>query len=676
MALVKFRSWVANSYVTILSDHESIQFWHHDLYGNAPTGRRARWHTFFSQFPLEIVYVPGSQNMLGDVMSRWAYPACEAAPDSTIHGSEEDAAYHAQEDLKERAWADAEALLRYLECEEDTRECAIMACALRAVHSADPPYLPHVAKYLVDQSVGPQTVAATEGAVRAGKATPEISILFEDWEPYYGECPVLKGRFSAIRAGRSNSSCQPLRPTFHIPPSHSVSQNILRSQGKILVPTVLTDRVIKACHTYAHAGIDKTLEMANRKFKFFQVANLYARVADVIRHCPVCEQAKPRVGKNPGGMHHWPIPDYPFSSLAMDFVELPPTKFHGERFDHIMVIVCRLTGYILAIPVLKAGFTAEDAASHFLHRCVFFMGLPKEIFSDNDKLFGSKFFETLMALSGIEQYKGVAYKPSTNGRAENAVKVLSMALKKYILQTKGSWVERLPIALFALNDLPGVIAPYSPHRLVFGRDPIGLGDYPAFVPSDGCVDAISFFQNVADERKEVKQKLTAIHNQIAQKFQNKFLGQNFVAGDRVWVANRKRAPGQILADKLGRIWQGPFEVIEPLPGNRFKVNTEWGVQVLPSERLKPYMPGKGQNPVPLGYYHAPDSPPVDDTYVVDAILGHKMVTINGQRHMRWKVKWRNHVNPTWEPASVFLEAVNSEWQQYCVKNKLKMQYLQ
>ena len=85
----------------------------------------------------------------------------------------------------------------------------------------------------------------------------------------------------------------------------------------------------------------------------------------------------------------------------MDFVEFTPTKFHDERFDHAIVIVCRLTGYILAIPVLKAGFDAEQAAALFLHRCVFFMGLPKEIFSDNDKLFGSKFFETLMVLSGI-----------------------------------------------------------------------------------------------------------------------------------------------------------------------------------------------------------------------------------------------------------------------------------
>ena len=281
-----------------------------------------------------------------------------------------------------------------------------------------------------------------------------------------------------------------------------------------------------------------------------------------------------------------------------------------------------------------------------------------------------------MVLSGIEQYKGVAYKPSTNGRAENAVKILCAALKKYILQTKGSWVERLPIALFTLNDLPGVIAPYSPHRLVFGRDPIGLGDYPAYVPSDGCVDAISFFQKIADERKRVKKELTAIHDKIAQQLQGKYLVQNFVAGDRVWVRNRKRAPGHVLADKLDRIWQGPFEVMEALPGNRYKVNTEWGAQILPNERLKPYFPGKGQNPVPLGYYHEPDSPPEDDTYVIDAIMGHKMVTINGHKHMRWKVKWRNHPNPTWEPASVFLQAVNSDGHQYCIQHKLKIQYLQ
>ena len=78
---------------------------------------------------------------------------------------------------------------------------------------------------------------------------------------------------------------------------------------------------------------------------------------------------------------------------------------------------------------------------------------------------------------------------------------------------------------------------------MFGRDPIGLGDYPAFVPSDGCVDAIAFFQKVADERKQVKQKLTTIHNDIARRFHGRFLEQHFVAGDRVWVANGKRAAG-------------------------------------------------------------------------------------------------------------------------------------
>ena len=51
-------------------------------------------------------------------------------------------------------------------------------------------------------------------------------------------------------------------------------------------------------------------------------------------------------------------------------------------------------------------------------------------------------------------------------------------LRQYLLSRKVNWLEALLLALWGLNDLPGAVAPYSPQRLVFGRDPIGVGDLP------------------------------------------------------------------------------------------------------------------------------------------------------------------------------------------------------
>ena len=69
---------------------------------------------------------------------------------------------------------------------------------------------------------------------------------------------------------------------------------------------------------------------------------------------------------------------------------------------------------------------------------------------------------------------------------------------------------RLPF-LWGLNDLPGAVAPYSPHRLVSGRDPIGFGDIPPPPPptvDTGVEDATEYFRKAQGERQLVQTKLT------------------------------------------------------------------------------------------------------------------------------------------------------------------------
>ena len=48
------------------------------------------------------------------------------------------------------------------------------------------------------------------------------------------------------------------------------------------------------------------------------------------------------------------------------------------------------------------------------------------------------------------------------------------------------------MALWSLNDLPGAIAPYSPHRLLLGRDPTGFADMPPIVDENRWEDALDF----------------------------------------------------------------------------------------------------------------------------------------------------------------------------------------
>ena len=145
----------------------------------------------------------------------------------------------------------------------------------------------------------------------------------------------------------------------------------------------------------------------------------------------------------------------------------------------------------------------------FFQRFLFFTGIPKEVISDKDNFIIGDFFQSLCERMGIETRKGVIYRPSSNARAENAVNPMVNVLRLYPEQRKASWVLALPMAVWATNDLPGIHSPYSPHRLVFGRDPIGLGDCPS-VQTHRAEDALKCVSRLEEERREVQKRITKI----------------------------------------------------------------------------------------------------------------------------------------------------------------------
>ena len=57
---------------------------------SGPVSRRSSWHQFFSRFYLSVGYVPGKNNTVADVLSRFAYPASEAYRDNSNYGSAQD----------------------------------------------------------------------------------------------------------------------------------------------------------------------------------------------------------------------------------------------------------------------------------------------------------------------------------------------------------------------------------------------------------------------------------------------------------------------------------------------------------------------------------------------------------------------------------------------------------
>jgi len=366
-------------------------------------------------------------------------------------------------------------------------------------------------------------------------------------------------------------------------------------------------------------------------------------------------------------MDYFPIPNDIFTSICMDFLQLEPCKDHDDKtYDYVLVIVCRLSGYVMAIPCRKAGLTAEHCARLFLEHVVAFFGLPFEIMSDNDHLINSKFMQTVCTLAGISQHTSILYRPQGNGRAEAAVRAVVDILRKSLTAHPRPWIQALPWCLWQLNDLPGVDGSHSPHKIIFGRDLIGFGDHPALHHPRSSAAAEEWMQNIQKMRKEVQSTVQKLHNHLSHKFMQHRKTVIYEPGDRVWVRN---LPDQ--AGKLDPLWTGPCEVLQRRGNSgRYQIALPDSVQDIHMERLKMYLPRIDGTKIHLHYYRPVEQVPEDDSLLVEKIIDHR--TRNGT--LQWLVTWKgyDHAHNTWEPASSFVGYVQQDWVEYNKRHKIQV----
>ena len=117
---------------------------------------------------------------------------------------------------------------------------------------------------------------------------------------------------------------------------------LLLLDNRIYVPSVsnLCTRVLQYNHDHILArnfGQNKTLELVRRRYSW---PSLCTDVQQFCKSCVTCMRSKPQCHKPYGFLKQLPIPEWPWNSISMDFIEKLPS-FSG--FDTILVIVDRLT---------------------------------------------------------------------------------------------------------------------------------------------------------------------------------------------------------------------------------------------------------------------------------------------------------------------------------------------
>ena len=334
------------------------------------------------------------------------------------------------------------------------------------------------------------------------------------------------------------------------------------------VPYDVVEQVTKACHEYAHPGIRKTLEISNRKYSFAcKPKELHQMVQSIVNKCNIPGQTKGRKGLQPESNHPASVPGYPFASVCVDLCDLND----GNTYDYVLVVVCRLTGNVVAVPCSKT-LTTLGLGDLYLERVVPILGMPQEIFSDQDHLVTAEFLSQFCKLSGISMKQSIIKRPQSHGRAERAVQVVIESLRQWVVKTtQQNLAQLLPLPIGASNDIPGPISGYSPHYLVFGRNVIRFGDCPPILPQSECRDAVGFFQQFVQDRRYIQDSLNKIHRRKAEEFRKAHPPHVYVFGEKLWYRDYKTKKATV---KLHRVWQEPGEVLQRLGSNTYLIATE------------------------------------------------------------------------------------------------------
>ena len=167
----------------------------------------------------------------------------------------------------------------------------------------------------------------------------------------------------------------------------------LHLDGRMYIPETddLHLRVLRYKHDHplsGHFSQNCTLELICHKYTW---PGICTYVKDYVKSCTACTRAKTLRHRPYGMLKQLPVPNQPWNSISMDFIEQLPSS---SGFTTILVIVDRLSKQVIFIPTHDT-ITSPELTQLFLLHVFAKHGVPAHVTSDQGSEFVSHFFCSL-----------------------------------------------------------------------------------------------------------------------------------------------------------------------------------------------------------------------------------------------------------------------------------------
>jgi Chromo (CHRromatin Organisation MOdifier) domain len=322
--------------------------------------------------------------------------------------------------------------------------------------------------------------------------------------------------------------------------------------------------------------------------------------------------------------------------VSMDFITtFPVTK---ENHDAVMVIVDKLTKLVMFIPTRTDMDTMKTANKFFNHWYRWF-GLPKNIISDRDGRFISRFWKELFRLTQNRLEISTSHYPQTDGQTEKANKTLEEIIRHYINYQNNNWDDLLPALEHAYNSSVQATTGLAPFMMTFGQIPRNTADI-LIEPSSTSVESVSEF--VKRLQGMVTSAVTFIDqaNKTGEGYANRSRRDFQFGGDDFILVSNKYFIPEAFKDrkkKLAAKFTGPHEMIEFISPEACSLQIPVGTKahdVFHASMLKPYHGDASTERATL-----PPLPVVmqdgEEEFEVESIISHRRQRGKSQYLVKW-----------------------------------------
>jgi len=501
----------------IRSDHAALQWL--KKFRNLD-GKLARWVERLESYSYVLEFRKGSQMAHADALSRYPYPTPELRPCpetcpkcSRLEQKEEDTFQHRCADIRRTAvvpdpdWSGDE---------------------LRAAQGLDPGI-----KTILD--------AMEHDGDRPSRETAESY----SWEAH---CLWQQWQSLSLRHGLLYREWR-----------HPTVPN--RITWQLVLPRCKVREAVTTYHgapgTGSHFGVRKSLSTLRARFYW---PGMYDDVRDVINACETCTRKN-----GPSRRTRAPLRGILTGTCRakwyVDILGPLPRSTNGNRY--CLVAIDSFSGWpeVMAVRTITADIVAGALVRDVFSR----YGAPRVVHTDQGRQFEARLFAEVMALFGIRKSRSLALHPSSNGKVERFMRVITGHLARMIREDQRDWDEVVPLIMMAYRAMPHNATKYSPAEVMFGHNitlPADLSRLPppdaADVEDDPARYPAWLRERLRDIHEDVRRNMTAAQSRAKDHYDAAGTFNPIREGQEVWLYAPRRRVGR--NPKLECPWEGPYRV--------------------------------------------------------------------------------------------------------------------